>query len=84
MMVVARIGTLAIPGLDKLGWWYLARDTVTQHRTACFSVAGFGRCVSVFKDVSIVEVYPLHVALELRLITGKRESLARGEPRVNA
>jgi hypothetical protein len=84
MMVVARIGTLAIPELDKLGWWYFARDTVTQHRTACSSVAGFGRCVSVFKDVSIVEVYLRHVALELRPTTGRRESLASGEPRVNA
>jgi hypothetical protein len=65
MMVVARFGASAIPGLDKLGWWYLARDAVTQYRIACSSVAGFGRCVSVFKDVSIVEVSPRHVAFGL-------------------
>jgi len=38
----------------------------------------------VFKDVSIVEVYLRHVALELRPTTGRRESLASGEPTVNA
>jgi len=70
MMVVVRYGTFTIPGLDKLGWWYLARDIVTQYRRACSSIAGFGGCVGVFKDVSIVEVYPRHVALDLRRTTG--------------
>lgn len=39
-----------IPGLDKLGWWYLARDIVTQYRKACSSVAGFDGDVGVFRE----------------------------------
>lgn len=39
-----------IPGLDKLGWWYLARDTVTQYRIACSLVEGFDGGVGVFRE----------------------------------
>jgi hypothetical protein len=26
-----KVRYLAIPGLDKLDWWYLARDAITQY-----------------------------------------------------